>query len=213
MDVPLERLKRLVAYSHNGRKVYMVATSVGEVFVEKPNVLVTGDGFTDVASAKRALLLAADTLCVFNPFTNEAVTLRDRVLHKSPDEMIGVEYLIPGTGRAALRRMQSMKAATDQSGEIVVEGMLDGERVWVSSRGVHVSRTGQHDPTRIAKMLDSKLGVHLRYGTRPPGPPLSRQQCTRQAPSFSPLSAHPTRRFGARRSRATSPSPVSARSL
>ena len=154
MALPLESLRGLLPSTHNRRRVYTVATLAGEVFVEAPNRLVSGDGFRDAASAERAVRIAADMLCLFDPFTSEPVALADRVLFRSPEEMLGVEYLSPGTGRAALSNMQSMRPARDQSGEIVVAGVLAGESAWVSARGVHIARRGQHDPVREADSLN-----------------------------------------------------------
>lgn len=153
MALPLESLRGLLPSTHNRRRVYTVATPAGEVFVEAPNRLVSGDGFKDVTSAERAVRIAADLLCLFDPFTSEPVALADRVLFQSPYEMLGVEYLSPGTGRAALSSMQSMRPARDQSGEIVVAGVLAGESAWVSSRGVHVVKMGQHDPVLVTDSL------------------------------------------------------------
>jgi hypothetical protein len=153
VELPLENLRGLLPSSRNRRRVYTVATPEGEVFVEAPNRLVSGDGFRDAASAERAVRIAADMLCLFDPFTSEPVALEDRVLFQSPEEMLGVEYLSPGKGRAALSSMEKKCAARDQSGEIVVAGVLAGEIAWVSSRGVHVARTGQHDPVSVALSL------------------------------------------------------------
>ena len=105
----------------------------------------------------RAVRMAADAVSLYDPFNGEAVSLRDRVLFASPVAMLGAEYLSPGTGRAALSSMQGATAARDQEGRTVVYGMLSGQAAWVSDRGVHIAREGQHDVLRAARKLNATI--------------------------------------------------------
>jgi len=154
--LPLERLPVLLPSAHRNTRVYSIATSAGRVFVEAPNRLVSGDGFTDVASAERAVRIAADMLCQFD-FTDEPAAPEDRVLFKSPHEMLGVEYLRPGVGLSALLVMTEKTPATDQTGTIVVSGRLGEEEAWVSARGLHILKRGEHDLEAAVEQLNAIL--------------------------------------------------------
>lgn len=154
-------VKHLCAYSHlaNGKRVDVIPTVAGEVYFVEPNVLLSAPGFGDVATAARALSLAAARVASYNPYTLRPTERRDAVLQMTPPTLLGVEFCARVHLRSVMDAMLQVQPERDQRGRSVLAGDLRGRRVWVDRSGLHtaVKGGGASDTKRVCAALAEEM--------------------------------------------------------
>jgi hypothetical protein len=154
-------VKHLCAYSHvvRGERVDVIATVAGEVYFVAPNVLLSAPGSCDIATAARALSLAAARVASCNPYTLRPTERRDAVLQMTPPRLLGVELRARVRLGDVIRAMAGMQPERDQRGKFVIAGDLAGRRVWVDESGLHAVVRGEaaSDPESACEALAEEM--------------------------------------------------------
>lgn len=138
-------VEHICAYRHvvRGRKVDVIPTVAGEVYFVKPNVLLSAAGFSDVATAARALSLAAARVASYNPYTLRPTEQRDAVLQMTRPRLLGVQFRARVDPKGVIGAMANVRPERDQYGKAVLAGDLADRRVWVDETGLHTVVRGE----------------------------------------------------------------------